>query len=102
MMCPKHDPNAKVWKDDKRLRLRGEKMEQTSLYEIFEIEIPGDQPEAVARDCASFRQPEGEKIVVSAFRKRAGVFAVRFLPRRGYCKVAYEKQEPKKSAPLEP
>ena len=56
-------------------------MKQTSLYEMFEIEIPGDQPEAVARNCASFRQSEGEKIVVSAFRKRAGVFAVRFLPR---------------------
>ena len=56
-------------------------MKQTSLYEMFEIEIPGDQPEAVARNCARFRQSEGEKIVVSAFRKRAGVFAVRFLPR---------------------
>ena len=44
-------------------------MKQTSLYEMFEIEIPGDQPEAVARNCASFRQSEGEKIVVSAFRK---------------------------------
>ena len=57
-------------------------MKQTSLYEMFEIEIPGDQPEAVARNCASFRQSEGEKIVVSAFRKRAGVFAVRFLSRK--------------------
>ena len=27
---------------------------------------------------------------------------VTFTPGKGYCKVAYEKQEPKKSAPLEP
>ena len=34
--------------------------------------------------------------------KQAEELFLRLVKQMGYCKVAYEKQEPKKSAPLEP